>query len=247
MKPNLYIIAICLLFIQPLSAQSKFEPGQRKNNIKLNPTPMLIWDLNNITLTYERLVTPKQSVSLKAGYFVFPRISDDVILSTIELSNRKRYGANIDVEYRFYPAKRNKRPAPDGVFLGPYLGYYGFQFKNNFNVLNTSVDQNGSFTGTLHIFNAGFQLGYQFIFWKRVSLDLILFGPALSYYWGSMKIEGSLDPDQIENISQETIDKIFSRFPFLKTLFSGETLDFRGHRDIWSVGFRYAVQIGIVF
>ncbi len=248
MKRSLWFCAAFLFIVlEGLHGQSKFEPGQRKNNIKFNPTPMLLWDVNNITLTYERLMTKNQSLSLKVGYLVFPRLMDDNILNIVVLSNRKRYGGNIDVEYRFYPIKRNRRPAPDGLYIGPYLGYYGFQFKNNFDIVGTTADQNGAFKGTLHIFNAGFQLGYQFLFWKRVSLDLIMFGPSLSYYWGKLEITGSLDKSQIDEIEKETVEKILSRFPMLKTIFSGETLEINGTRNIWSAGFRYAVQIGIAF
>ncbi len=93
----------------------------------------------------------------------------------------------MSTEYRFYLGKRNRRPAPDGVYLAPYLSYYGFHFKNGINILRTTVDQGASIKGDLNVINAGITLGYQFIFWKRLSVDLVLFGPSLSTYAESLE------------------------------------------------------------
>lgn len=252
-KPRItiYLVLISLFFIWipiNIEAQKQWEPGQRKNVIKFNPTPMLLFsDVRNLTFSYERLLTPNQSLSVKLGGLVFPRIADDTILNLIAITSREKRGINISAEYRFYPVSRNRRPAPDGLYIGPYFTYYGFRFKNNFDILYTTADQQGSITGKLNIFNVGFQLGYQFIFWKRVSLDLILFGPSISYYMGDLKFQGNLDEEEINNIDKEIVDKILNRFPYLRTIFSNEGLEFTRQKTTFNLGFRYAVQIGIAF
>jgi hypothetical protein len=143
--------------------------------------------------------------------------------------------------------KRNRRPVPDGLYIGPYASYYGNHFQNDFDILHTTVDQNGHYTANINIVNLGFELGYQFIFWKRLSVDFLLFGPSLSYYSANVHVEGQLDPDQIGSINQETVDKIFERFPALKYLFSGETLAKSGFRSVLGTGFRYSLSIGFHF
>jgi hypothetical protein len=218
------------------------------NVIKFNPTPMLIWgEVRNITLSYERLFAKNHSVSLQLGYLLFPKLFTDTIAQLIELSNRSKYGVNLCVDYRYYPYARNRRPAPDGLYIGAYFSYYGFHFQNDFNILNTTVDQYGGIEGKLNILNLGGMLGYQFVFWKRLTLDLLMFGPSLSYYSGNLTISGNLDPDEIENIDKELVEKLLDRFPFLGTLFSNESLKFTGTRASLSVGFRYCIQLGFHF
>jgi hypothetical protein len=243
-------IILFMIMVVPLGleAQMNWEPQQRKNVIKFNPTPMLIWgSARNITLSYERLVTPKQSFSVKLGYLVFPRISGDTVANLITLTGREKYGVNIGVDYRFYPISRNRRPAPDGLFIGPYFDFYGYRFGNNFDILNTTVDQNGRFEGKLNYYTLGFQLGYQFLFWKRFSLEMVLFGPGVSYINAKLAVKGTLDQEQIQNIDKEVVDELLSRYPFLKTVFSPGGMQFTGSKATLGIGFRYLIQVGVAF
>jgi hypothetical protein len=95
--------------------------------------------------------------------------------------------------------------------------------------------------------NLGMELGYQFIFWKRFTVDLLLFGPSLSYLAGSLNIHGDLDEEEIKNLNQEAVQKLLSRFPQLKTLFSEDGLTFTGNRAQFTTFFRYSVQLGFHF
>jgi hypothetical protein len=216
--------------------------------IKFNPTPMLLWgNIRNLTFTYERLIAKNHSLSLQAGYLLFPKLVNDTVAGLINVSKGKKYGVNLALDYRYYPFSRNRRPAPDGLYIGAFISYYGFIFENSFDILYTTVDQNGAIKGRLNIVNIGMSLGYQFIFWKRFSLDLLMFGPSVSHYGGSLEIQGNLDPEEIENIDQEVVDKFLDRYPFLGTLFSNENLKFTGSRSNISIGFRYSIQLGFHF
>ena len=79
MKHILLLVAFFMFFFSALHSQTEWQPGQRKNVIKINPTPMLLWDVRNITLSYERLIKPNHSLSIKVGYLVFPRLLSDTI------------------------------------------------------------------------------------------------------------------------------------------------------------------------
>jgi hypothetical protein len=219
------------------------------NTIKFNPTPMLIQavEIRNITLSYERLIKKNQSLCIQAGYLVFPRILNDTVQGLIFISRGEKWGLNLALEYRYYPSARNRRPAPDGLYLGGYLSYYGFTFRNAFDILHTTIDQNGTIAGNLSAINLGFELGYQFIFWKRLSLDLLLFGPSLSTYRGKLTIEGNLDPEEIKNLDEEMVDKLLNRFPLLGELFSGDRLTFTGTKTSFGIGFKYSIQLGFHF
>jgi len=222
------------------------------NVIKFNPTPMLLWgNIRNITFTYERLVAKNHSLSFQAGYLLFPKIVNDSVprktTPLVNIRSGNKYGINLALDYRYYPFSRNRRPAPDGLYIGAYLSYYGFRFSNDLDVLYTTVDQNGSIKGKLNIVNLGMSIGYQFIFWKRFTLDLLMFGPSLSHYSGALEINGSLDPEEIQKIDEEVVDKFLEKFPFFGTLFSNENLKFTGSRASLSVGFRYSIQLGFHF
>jgi hypothetical protein len=219
-----------------------------KNVIKFNPTPMLLFsNVRNITFSYERMIKKDQSLVLQVGYLLFPRLIEDTIAHLITLKGSEKYGVNLAFDYRYYPLSRNRRPAPDGLYLGGYLSYYGYQFKNNFDILYTTVDQQGDITGKLSMINLGLEMGYQFIFWKRFTVDMLLFGPSLSYLAGSLNVHGTLDEEEIKNLNQEAVDKLLNRFPQLKTLFSDQGLTFTGNRTKFTTFFRYSLQIGFHF
>ncbi len=219
-----------------------------RNVIKFNPTPMLLWgDVKNLTFSYERVIGRSQSVSLMAGYLVYPKLIGDSLAGLIALTDRQKRGINLAAEYRFYPLRRNRRPTPDGLYLGPYVSYYGNRFENKFDILHTSVDQSGSYTVNINIINVGFELGYQFIFWKRLSVDLLMFGPSISYYTANLRVDGNLDPDQISEVNQEFVQKLLDRFPALGYILSGEKVSKSGFRSSMGFGLRYAVQIGFHF
>jgi hypothetical protein len=218
-----------------------------RNLIKLNPTPMLLWgDIRNFTLSYERLFNKNQSVGIQLGYLVLPEFLGDTLVQQFSLSAYSRKGINIAFDYRYYPGLRNRRPAPDGLYLGGYVSYYGFNFSNQLTYVN-SPELIGSFEGRLNMLNLGIELGYQFIFWKRLSLDLLLFGPSLSVFFRELKVTGNLDTNEIDEIDQELASELLDRYPFLEYLFKGETATFSGSRMHFGTGFRYCVQIGFHF
>jgi hypothetical protein len=222
------------------------EPYHR-NIIKFNPTPMLLLNVSNITFSYERLLKNNHSIALQAGYLVFPNLVQDTLVGLIKFTDRSRSGINLAFDYRKYVFARNTRPAPDGIYLGGYFSYYRFQFNNNFDILHVSVDKEGSMDGKMNFVNLGLELGYQFVFWKRLSIDLLLFGPSLSMYNGTYNISGNLDADQIAGIDEELIDKLLEKFPYLGMIFSTDDLRFTGSKTEFDVGFRYSISIGYLF
>jgi hypothetical protein len=263
-KIILLVIAALMILHMKVQAQEKNDTIQKqekkkkeklvpltpyhKNVIKFNPTPMLLFgNVRNMTFSYERLIKKDMSVAVQVGYLLFPRLVDDTIAHLFALTDREKYGVNLSFDYRYYPFSRNRRPAPDGLYIGGYLSYYGFQFKNNFNFVHHDSLMDGSIHGKLNVVNLGLSLGYQFIFWKRFTVDLLLFGPALSYYHGNMNIKGTLDQEELDKLDQEMVDKLIARFPSLKELFSEDGLKFTGDKAEFGIGFRYSIQLGFHF
>ena len=238
--------------IAPKKKKEKQVPltPYHKNVIKFNPTPMLIqgMEIRNLTFSYERLITKNMSLALQMGYLIFPEVrTGEVLGGLINIHKGEKYGVNLAFDYRYYPMQRNRRPAPDGLYLGGYFSYYGFQFRNSFDILDSALVQNGSMTGKLSALYLGVELGYQFVFWKRFTVDLLLFGPSMGYYNGSLKFSGNLNQETIDKMDDELVSKLEDRFPLIKAFASGEELRFSGTRTKVGFGFRYSIQLGFHF
>jgi hypothetical protein len=218
------------------------------NVIKFNPTPMLLWgDIKNITLSYERLIKKNQSVALQLGYLVLPKFTGDTLIMLFSSSAYSRQGINIAFDYRYYVSSLNRRPAPYGLYLGGYLSYYGFKFTNQLYPLENPSNQVGSLKGKLNMVNLGIEIGYQFVFWKRFSVDLLMFGPSLSIYSRLLESTGNLEKADFEQIDEELAQNLVDRFPVLKYFFGGETATFSESKVRLGSGFRYSIQFGVHF
>jgi hypothetical protein len=249
------VLSICFLaaFGQEEKADSTYQklilPPYHRNVIKINPTPMLLFsNIRNITLSYERLIKDNQSVAMQAGYLDFKGIFTDTVAGIIKFTgNQNQPGMNLAFDYRYYPFARNRRPAPDGVYIGGYMSYSGFMLKNTFDILHTTVDQDGQINGTINVVNLGFDLGYQFIFWKRLSLDLLVFGPSVNITASRGTIEGNLDEDELNKIDEELVQKIVDKFPVLGEIFGSDNLSFSNKQTKFGTGFRYSISVGFHF
>ncbi|MBE0648140.1 MAG: DUF3575 domain-containing protein [Bacteroidales bacterium] len=248
---HICLFLLCLLPLTLLAGKNdtlfKAPEPIHWNVIKLNLTPMLLWSFNNVTLSYERILGPRQSVTIALGYLEYPTLFKDTIAGLVNVTSRQKRGINVGLEYRFYLMKRNRRPIPDGLYLAPYASFYGYSFKNNLDILETTVDTGAYIKGRFYCFNLGVELGYQFVFWKRFTLDLVLFGPSVSYYGGDLSYGVGLNPDEIKKIDQEILDEIKQKYPFVRSLFTSNTLVEKGKLDLFSLGFRYMIQIGFHF
>jgi hypothetical protein len=208
---------------------------------------MLLWSNKNVTFSYERILNPKQSIALSVGYLEFPSLFKDNIAGLLEITSREKYGINLALEYRFYLSKRNSRPIPDGVYVAPFASYYGYHFNNNVNLLYTGIDSAGAVKGNFYIFNLGVELGYQFVFWKRFTVDMVLIGPAVSYYGGGLNITGNLNFEELQELNEDLYNKLKEKYPMIGDYVVNKSFKKNGKLDLFSVGFRYLIQFGFHF
>lgn len=137
---------------------------------------MLLWSNKNVTFSYERVPNKKQSIALTLGHLEFPSLFADTIAKLVNITSRTRFGINVALEYRFYLMQRNVRPTPDGIYLVSFMSYYGCHFQNGLDIIPMSADSAGMLKANFYILNLGVELGYQFVFWKRFTLDLFSIG-----------------------------------------------------------------------
>ncbi len=223
-----------------------------KNVFKYNPTPtILLADERNTAFGYERNTFRNQSASVNFGYFYLDNLINDDI-GAINVTPKQSRGYILGVDYRFYLKKLNTRPAPNGVYVGPFYSMYYYKGGNQFDyegeIINgVSSKYFADFTAKIQLHNVGLQLGYQFIFFKRLSIDLILVGPAISFYNIQLNIESNLNSEEKQEFYDKYYDKFFSKYPVFEQLFNiGNFNRSNVERGIFA-NYRYFMQFGYHF
>ena len=219
-----------------------------KNSVKVNLTNPMIFGDNCYMIGYERTIGKHQSFSVNIGQFSLPKVFNINTDSITELSNStSAKGFHISGDYRFYLAKENKYNSPHGLYIGPYATYNSYS-----RTFNLSAETE-AFTGDLNadfsfrVASVGFQLGYQFVFWRRVSLDMILFGPGIASYKIKASLDTTLDPDQEAELFQKINEKLQEKIPGYSLALNSGTFEKTGTMNTTSFGYRYVVIIGFRF
>ena len=99
---------------------------------------------------------------------------------------------------------------------------------------------------SLKIQQIGFEFGYQFVFWKRFSIDLILLGPGVAVYKVKAEVGGDITDEErqliLEKLNQALKDK-FPRYSASVRDGNGE-FEKKGTRSTTSLGYRYMINVG---
>jgi hypothetical protein len=240
-------VILSVIFIagtQLVEAQDVTLETQRKNTVKLDLTSYYLYR-NAISLSYERITKPNQSFALTAGYQEFPRTSS--LGGNIGVKEDKdKNGFKFGGEYRFYLKKENKHLAPRGIYIGPYLAYHAFNNERVIEVDNDGTLEQAILDSKFTIFNVGFQLGYQFMFNNRWTVDLVLIGPSISNYRYNLKLRGNYTFDK-EDIQNEIILALIDKFPVLDDIITDKEASGSGKLDAWAYGYRYQLLVGYHF
>lgn len=242
MKKLITVFALCSL-AWPALAQKSTDSLYRSNIIKLDITAPWLY-VNAISLTYERMTTPNQSFAITAGYQEFPRRRTLDQYFDLKHASEKR-GLKFGAEYRFYLTKENKFHSPHGVYIGPYISNHTFHNDLIGNVNNNGTPEEVRLISNINIFNVGAEIGYQFILWDRLAIDMVIAGPSISNYRFNLKMEGNtFNSDDILN---DIILELIDRFPTIgDAIDEGEGAS-NGRLDLWYYGWRYQCHVGYYF
>ena len=241
MKKLTLILALC----SPLAGLAQSDTlALRRNTIKIDFTSRWLYR-EAYVVSYERVLNPRRTLGIIAGFQNLPEARS--LGTAIQVTRDTRAsGFKFGLEYRFYLAKENKFAAPHGVYLGPYLSFNNFHNEREITVDNAGTPEYATLTSNFNVLNIGVQLGYQFVFNDRWTIDLSFLGPAVSRYNATLDLTGTytFDPDDIANdILQDLVD----RFPGLGDLLGGNQVASSGRFDAWAAGFRYQLQVGYRF
>jgi hypothetical protein len=217
-----------------------------KNTIRYNLSNPLLFSEKFLVFGYERVIKDHQTASInigRAGFSKFAFLSDTLGLE--EFQDDK--GFNLALDYRFYLRNENKHKAPRGVYIGPYYAYNYFSREMTWNLNTDSFvgEVKSGFDVNAHFL--GFQLGYQFIFWNRLALDLVLMGPG----WWHFKMKDHFDSDLTAEDEEMILDKLNEmlddKFPGNDLLLGGDGFDISKSSTTDVAGFRYMINIGFRF
>jgi hypothetical protein len=219
-----------------------------KNVIRYNLSGAMVFGVDQyIVLGYERVLFKNQSVSLNAGLATLPKL---IYVSTGLFSvtkDRVNTGYNVSLDYRFYLKKENKHQAPRGVYIGPYVAYNHFhretiwEFQNR--VKGSTVESQTNFDIGL----VGFEIGYQFILWKRISLDLVMIGPGFGYYNFAASVDANLNTAERSDLFEGLEQLLKQRYPGANFVFQDKHVNANGVMRTAALGYRYLIHIGFNF
>lgn len=221
----------------------------RKNLIKVNITNPMLFGKDCYIVGYERTIGNHQSFSINVGRFALPKlfsVGNDSIKDIYSDVNTNR-GLSLSGDYRFYLSKENKYNSPHGIYIGPYFARNSFT--RAFEVEVNPDDPTAQFNADLKlgITTLGFQMGYQFIFWDRLSLDMMLFGPGLSAYKIKVNVNTTLDAEKEAEFFQKINDKLEEKIPGYSLVARPGEFVKTGNFNTTNAGYRYMIMIGFRF
>ena len=255
---SLFFSVVFILSSFNLNAQSTSDslvkPSKEfKNTIRFNLTNPLIFGNKSIIFGYERVLKANKTFSINIGQASLSPFDffDDSELKAKSILNEG--GFHISGDFRFYLGKLNKHNAPRGVYVGPYYSFNTFRKEHSWEFTKNGVESPVSIDSDLKIdiHTVGFELGYQFVFWKRFSVDMILLGPGVAAYKLKAEVDGNLSEEDKQKFFQKLNEALKDKFPgYSGTIGSGSNggeFEKTGSRSTTSLGYRYMVQIGYRF
>jgi hypothetical protein len=251
MKRYLKIVCTCILVACSIHfnaiGQDDLKPKKElKNTVWFNIFNPII-DAKYLVLGYERVLKNNQTFTFNIGRFSLPKFSV-VDLDKLDLTNEyKDWGINTSVDYRFYLGKLNKYNAPRGVYLAPFYSFNHFERENKWILNSNTFDGEVVTDFTLNIHTLGGQLGYQFIFWRRLAVDLVLIGPGIGYYGMKVKLDTTLQPDDESLFFQTLNDALKEKFPGYDLVIEPGEFQKKGSASVTTLGFRYMIHVGFRF
>ena len=212
-------------------------------------TNPIIFGTRSIVFGYERVLNNRRSFSVNIGQASFPDLkiidADSIRANSILGEN----GFHISGDYRFYLSRENKFQAPRGVYVGPYFAYNYFERKNSWTLMSTNggSPKTAETKTSLSIASVGFEFGYQFIFWKRLSVDMILLGPGIAGYNLKASVGANLSEEDRQKLFDRLNQALADKFPGYTTVIDEGEFKTAGTAKTTTFGFRYMIMAGFRF
>lgn len=245
-----YLSSWCLLILisSICFAQVDSSHRQYKNVIRYNLSGALLFGVDRyIVFGFERVLKKNQSISINVGKASLPKLIDIATDSFNLTKDAKSTGFNVSIDYRFYLPKENKYPAPHGLYIGPYYSFNRFERENRWDYKRITANSHVDSKTEFNIHTVGFELGYQFVLWKRMTLDFLMVGPGVGFYDYKATFDGNIDAATKEQLLSGLKQLLTQKFPGMNFVFADKEISGNGTLTTTSLGYRYLIMIGFNF
>jgi hypothetical protein len=239
------ITLVCHLFC---TGQEQIKKERAlKNTIRFNFTGPFLFGPKYLVFGYECVIKNNQTISVSIGQFSLPKFGS-IFSDTLQIQKGfKDIGINFSLDYRFYLKKENKYAAPRGVYLGPYYSLNHLKRQNKWTLNTDTFDGEVNTDLILNIHTVGVELGYQFVLWKRLAIDLVLLGPGVGFYNIKTNLNTTLSPNDEALFFQKLNDLLAKKFPGYDLVIDTGEFQTKGSFKTTTLGFRYMINIGFRF
>jgi hypothetical protein len=257
---NFLIAIFCFVFVSGYSQENTKQDSvpiikeesfpipdklNRKNSLLLNITNPMLLSIQFQTIAYERTLKNNQSFTISLGMFALPKFGEDLADSLGMDTDYKDRGFHAGFDYRFYLKKQNKYATPLGVYVGPYYTYNYLNRENTWYVDGNMEEVVTNLEFNIH--TVGVEFGYQFVFWDRMAVDMILMGPGVGFYGIKADVGSNMSPAEEAEFFQKLNDMLADKIPGYDNVIEPGTFSKNGSYNTVDVGFRYVVRIGYRF
>lgn len=271
MKRLLFLAFLLLLFFKPaisvnpvdgeltgnylLKSGNNTGAENRKNVLKIDPVKLI---LGGINLSYERVITHKTSINIRAKYhslgFIERTIGDYSTSGdnyTFKLINKPDfYSFGVDAEYRFY---LNRKNVSRGFYVAPYGRYlnYTAKFEGEYTgmISQKLTTINGEIKPTLTIKGVGAQIGVHWLLKNHVSIDWGIAGLELDRYNFGVSIKSDAINNALDQYASDLKNIVGGFNSFLVKKLTNIAIDRCLNPDVsfWMVGCKGFFTIGYSF
>lgn len=241
-------LLIVLIGFIPLPCNGQADTARFfKNTIRINLSNPMIFSPKYNVIGYERVVNEHQSFSVGVGRFAMGKFKSSPMDSVQVEDNYDDRGFNFSVDYRFYLKSENKHYAPRGVYLGPYYAFNHFSrdYTWDVNTSNYTGEVNASLDLTANL--VGLQMGYQFILWNRLSIDMILMGPGMWFFKLKSEFDTGLSDKDEAMLLEKLNNMLEEAYPGSDLVLQGGGFEAKKVTSTTAMGLRYMINLGFRF
>ena len=254
-KSILLVVLSCFSFLFVFSQQGRdlakekyFEKREGyyyPNVIKINSLAAIF---NNISLSYERGISPRFSAGIGVGYKHSGSEPGffNVDSPTVDFQMDPIQGFTITPEVRWYARKCDNR-SMEGFYLGLYVRYARHGTDATFDYYPEDNEPQ-QFKAGLDAGEYGFglQLGYQLVLWKRLNIDFMFFGPRFSNYHIGYEFEQNVSPEFLEDMSAY-INEVINRFGIEYQIELKQSDEKTANHTFSFANVRFGIGVGFAF
>lgn len=241
-------LPLMLVFLFFLTFEGYTQLDGKKNTAYINVSHPALFGSKTFIFGYERVVGKNQSFTVNFGNITLPALAPGTGNDSVKVTrNNADKGFHLGADYRFYLKGENKFEAPRGVYIGPYYAFNNFSKTNTWQLNTSDFDGDVNTELKMNVHTIGFQLGYQFVFWKRVALDMVLFGPGYAFYNLKGDIKTTLSPEDESLLFDKLNGFLGEKIPGYDLVIDEGEFARNGSVRTNTLGYRFMINLGFRF